>query len=126
VNVVINGRQFRMACEDGEEDHLMTLAKELDGRISGLRSQFGEIGDARLTVMAALMVADELSEATKRFRQLEDELAAMHDARLTAARRDQATHVALVAAFNSAAERIEEIARKLVPKPSADENVAMG
>jgi len=126
VNVVINGRQFRMACEDGEEEHLTRLAQELDNRIGGLRTRFGEIGDARLTVMAALMIADELSEATKRFRQLESELTSMQDARAAAARRDQATHAALIAAFNSAAGRIEDIARKLAPKPSTDENVAMG
>ena len=66
VNVTINGRQFRMACEDGQEDHLRQLAKDLDERIVALRGQFGEIGDARLTVMAALMVADELAEAGKK------------------------------------------------------------
>ena len=70
VNVTINGRQFRMACEDGQEGHLRQLAKELDERIAALRGQFGEIGDARLTVMAALMVADELSETGKRLRKL--------------------------------------------------------
>ena len=72
VNVTINGRQFRMACEDGQEDHLQRLAKDLDDRIVALRGQFGEIGDARLTVMAALMVADELSETARRLPRLED------------------------------------------------------
>ena len=62
VSVTINGRQFRMACEDGQEAHLMSLARELDGRIEGLRAKFGEIGDTRLTVMAALTIADELGE----------------------------------------------------------------
>ena len=38
VSVTINGRQFRMACEDGQEDHLVKLARELDTRISGLRA----------------------------------------------------------------------------------------
>ena len=61
VNVTINGRQFRMACEDGQEDHVTDLARDLDARIEGLRAKFGEIGDTRLTVMAALTVADELA-----------------------------------------------------------------
>ena len=99
VNVTINGRQFRMACEDGQEGHLQQLAKDLDERIVALRGQFGEIGDARLTVMAALMVADELAEAGKKVRKLEEELATLH--------------ASLVAAFNTAAERIEGLARKL-------------
>ncbi len=48
VNVTINGRQFRMACEDGEEDHLVQLASDFDKRVSELREKFGEVGDTRL------------------------------------------------------------------------------
>ena len=113
VIVVINARQFRMACEDGQEDHLQLLAKDIDERITALRSQFGEIGDARLTVMAALMVADELSESVKKVRRLEEELAALQDAGVVAADRSRATQAALVTAFNAAAERIESVAKKL-------------
>jgi cell division protein ZapA len=113
VNVTINGRQFRMACEDGQEGHLQQLAKDLDERIVALRGQFGEIGDARLTVMAALMVADELAEAGKKVRKLEEEFATLHDARVLAADRTSASQASLVAAFNTAAERIEGLARKL-------------
>ena len=113
VNVTINSRQFRMACEDGQEGHLQQLAKDLDERIVALRGQFGEIGDARLTVMAALMVADELAEAGKKVRKLEEELATLHDARVLAADRTSASQASLVAAFNAAAERIEGVARKL-------------
>ena len=79
VNVTINGRQFRMACEDGQEGHLRDLAKNLDDRIVALRGQFGEIGDARLTVMAALMVADELAETAKKLRRTEEELANLQE-----------------------------------------------
>jgi cell division protein ZapA len=113
VNVTINGRQFRMACEDGQEGHLQLLAKDLDERIVALRGQFGEIGDARLTVMAALMVADELAETRKNLKRLEEDHAALQDARGTAAERAQATQAAIVAAFSSAAERIEGMAKKL-------------
>jgi cell division protein ZapA len=113
VNVTINGRQFRMACEDGQEDHLRGLAKGLDDRISALRSQFGEIGDARLTVMAALMIADELAESGKAVKRLEADIAGLRDTRGASAARMQATQTALVAAFTSAAERIEGIAKKL-------------
>ena len=77
VSVTINGRQFRMACEDGQEDHLdRTLPASSTGGSSGLRAKFGEIGDTRLTVMAALTVADELAEAGQRVKRLEEELAA--------------------------------------------------
>ncbi len=113
VNVTINGRQFRMACEDGQESHLMRLADDLDQRIEQLRSKFGEIGDTRLTVMAALTVADELAEAGRKLRRLEEELAGLQDARVVAADRQKVTQAAVVAAFNSAAERIEGLTRKL-------------
>ena len=125
VNVTINGRQFRMACEDGQEEHLQRLAKELDDRITELRGQFGEVGDTRLTIMAALTVADALSEAAKRLRRLEDDMAALQEARSIAGERTQATQAALVAAFNSAAERIEGLTRKLNQTVSGN-GVAMG
>ncbi len=124
VNVTINTRQYRMACEDGEEEHLLKLAGEFDQRIARLRESFGEIGDTRLTVMAALTVADELSEAVKRIRRLEEELSALQDARMIAADRAQATQDALIAAFNSAAARIEGLARTL--NQGGVSEVAMG
>src|SRR6476469_3759200 len=81
VNVTINGRQFRMACEDGQEDHVTDLARDLDARIEGLRAKFGEIGDTRLTVMAALTVADELAGMGLRVKRLEQELADLQERR---------------------------------------------
>jgi cell division protein ZapA len=113
VSVTINGRQFRMACEDGQEPHLVDLAHELDSRISGLRSKFGEIGDTRLTVMAALTVADELAEAAVRVTRLERELAALQEARATASDENKSAQAAVAAALSSAAERIEAITKKL-------------
>jgi cell division protein ZapA len=126
VTVSINGRQFRMACEDGQEGHLARLAEQFDQRIGALRSQFGEIGDARLTVMAALMVADELSETVRRLTKAQDDLAALQNARVIAADRDHATQADMVQAFHTAAARIEDLAKRLA-RPSTDgESVAMG
>jgi cell division protein ZapA len=113
VNASIAGRQFRLACEDGQEEHLQALAKDLDERIEGLRQKFGEIGDIRLTVMAALMVSDELAEVMRKVRRLEEEATALKDARVVAADRAKAASSAVVNAFNSAAERIEGITKKL-------------
>ena len=113
VNVTINGRQYRMACEDGQEGHLTMLAKDLDGRVYQFKKNFGAIGDMRLIVMAALTVGDELSEAAKRVRRLEEELTAMQDGRVAASERQQATQAAIGAALNSAAERIEHVTRSL-------------
>jgi cell division protein ZapA len=125
VMVTINGRQFRMACEDGQENHLQRLAADLDQRIEQLRKNFGEIGDTRLTVMAALTVADELGETGARLRQMEQELAALQDARIGSAEHAKATQAAVAAALNSAAERIEGITRRLNQTVS-EGGVAMG
>jgi len=113
VNTTIAGRQYRLACEDGQEDHLLALAKDIDGRIIDLRRKFGEIGDTRLTVMAALMLADEMAENRQKMRQLEEEIAGLNEAREVSAERARAASDAVVGAFHSAAERIEGITRKL-------------
>ena len=126
VNATIAGRQFRLACEDGQEEHLQGLAHDIDQRIINLRARFGEIGDTRLTVMAALMVADELEEAERKSRRLEDEIAALKDARVVAADRAKAASDAVVGAFNSAAERLEGITRKLNQTLPAGHGVGIG
>jgi len=125
VNVTINGRQFRMACEDGEEEHLARLAEDLDARISRLRLRFGEIGDTRLTVMAALTLSDELAEAREKLKRMEPELTALQEAGTQSAERSNATQAAVSAALNSAAERIEHMTRRL-NEAVRDSGVAMG
>jgi cell division protein ZapA len=113
VSVTINGRQFRMACEDGQEEHLTTLARELDGRIESLRGKFGEIGDTRLTVMAALTIADELGEMGTRLNRLEEELMAVQEAHVATTDRHKVAQAAIAASLTSAAERIESVTKKL-------------
>ena len=113
INVTINGRQYRMACEEGQEARLLKLAEIFETRIGSLRGKFGEIGDARLTVMAALTVCDELLDASVRIRALEEELAALRDVRVAAADRARATQTAVAAALNSAADRIEKTTQVL-------------
>ena len=106
VNVTINGRQYRMACEDGQEEHLGKLADDFDQRIAALRANFGEIGDMRLTVMAAMMVADELSGTAGRLEDLERERDGLRE-------HGAATQSAVIAALNAASERIETVTRGL-------------
>lgn len=125
VSVTINGRQFRMACENGEEARVTNLAADLDARIATLRARFGEIGDTRLTVMAALAVADELSEVKEKLQRLEPELATLQEASVVSADRAEATQAAVIAALNAAAERIESLTRRL-NQTLVDASVPMG
>ena len=113
INVTINGRQYRMACEEGQEVLLLKLAESLESRIQSVRGKFGEIGDARLTVMAALTVCDELVEAEQRIRGLEQELAALRNVRVVASDRARATQSAVADALNAAADRIEKTTQVL-------------
>jgi cell division protein ZapA len=113
INVTINGRQYRMACEDGQETRLMRLAENLQTRVEDLRGKFGEIGDQRLTVMAALTACDELLDANARLEKLEQELASLRDVRVAATDRARATQVAVANALHAAAERIEKTTQVL-------------
>ena len=113
VDVNINGRQFRMACEDGQEDRLSQLAAGLDARIEDLRQRFGDVGEARLTIMAAMMTADELIEARAGIRALEAELHAIRAASATAADIGSGGQDVAAVALHAAAERIEKIAQGL-------------
>ena len=113
INVTINGRQYRMACEEGQEVRLLKLAESLESRVSDLRGKFGEIGDARLTVMAALTVCDELLDATARLRTVEQELEAARTMRTAAIDRARVTQTAMANALTAAAERIEKTTQTL-------------
>jgi cell division protein ZapA len=113
INVTINGRQYRMACEEGQEVRLLKLAEGLESRVEQLRGKFGEIGDQRLTVMAALTACDELLDANARIRNLEQELNGLRDVRVAAVDRARQTQTAVANALNAAAERIERTTQVL-------------
>jgi cell division protein ZapA len=115
VSVTISGRVYRMACDDGQEDYLARLARDVDARIGQLRSAFGEIGDTRLAVMAAIMVADELTELKKRLRAIEQEIESLRDSRATEVSRIEASERAFADAIDVAADRLERLARSLDP-----------
>jgi cell division protein ZapA len=113
VTVTIAGKTYRMACGEGEEAHLEGLAAAFDGKIDEMRGSFGEIGDMRLHVMAALTIADELAETKKRMGALEVELAALREVSAAGEERTQATQSELAEALIQAAERVERLARTM-------------
>ncbi|CAN7431914.1 cell division protein ZapA [Bosea sp. LjRoot90] len=115
VNVTISGKAYRMACGEGEEPHLEGLASFYDGKIEEMRQAFGEIGDMRLHVMAALMVADEVSELKKKVETLEGRLQSIQGDAGSADQRAGEVEEKAAAALLVAAERIEGVARSLLP-----------
>ncbi len=62
VDVTINGRDYQIACDDGQEDHLAQLGEYVDRRVKELATTVGQVGDSRLLVMVSLLIADELAE----------------------------------------------------------------
>ena len=62
VNIYINGRNYDIACDDGEEDRVQKLGQYVADKFSELVAQVGQVGDSRLLVMTALLIADELSD----------------------------------------------------------------
>ncbi|MER2196426.1 cell division protein ZapA [Methylobacterium brachiatum] len=113
INVTIDGKLYRMACGAGEEEHLTGLAESLGTRIGEMRKSFGEIGDMRLQVMAALTIADELAELRARHAALEAETAELRKA-AEAAERNRAEDAARAAdGIGRAAERIGQLADAL-------------
>ncbi len=107
--VMIDGRVYRVACDEGEEVRLGDLAQLVDAKISVLRQRFGEIGNQRLIIMAAITLADEWAEANSRVRELEAELARLKAPSNSAP--DWAEQVAV--SLNEAAQRIEHVAQEL-------------
>jgi cell division protein ZapA len=115
VTVTIAGRTYRIACGEGEERHLEGLAALYDQKIEEMRAAFGEIGDMRLHVMAAITVADQLDEAQRRIAALEDEVAGLRSATAAGDERSLGLEARVADGIARAAERIERLARSLAP-----------
>jgi cell division protein ZapA len=119
VNVTISGKTYRMACDDGEEEHLTSLAERLNRSVEQLRARFGEIGDQRLTVMAAITLADQQAETEKKLRQAEAEIAALEDAHADLVGRHEAANADTATSIASIADRLEEIAVRVAAAAEA-------
>jgi cell division protein ZapA len=113
VTVTIAGHTYRIACAAGEEPHLERLAMSYDAKIEEMRGAFGEIGDLRLHVMAAMTQADELYETKARLATVEAELARLNSLTSGGDERTQMIEARLAEGVHRAAERIERLAQSL-------------
>jgi len=102
LTVTINGREYQVACDDGQEEHLSKLARYVDTKMGELVEAVGQIGDARLLVMTGLLIADELSDAYKQIESFD----------VVAGGGDASSHADMTAALEVCAQRIESIAAR--------------
>ena len=105
LTVQVNGKPYIVGCEDGEEAHLVALAALIDAKVREAAPGGGGLGETRLMLLGALMLADELSEAKTRLAAAGAEVAAL------VAERARADAKA-VTALEAAAHRIEAMATR--------------
>jgi cell division protein ZapA len=112
ISITINGRDYSIVCDDGQEEHLTRLSEYLDTRVTELVDSVGQIGDARLLLMVGLLIADELSDAYAEVAALKGE--AGDGARAEAAKSSGAELATEMASMlEAASRRIEAIAERL-------------
>ena len=113
VNVEIDGKKFRMACEEGQEQHLMELAERFNRTVLQLKGSFGEIGDNRLVVMAGIAVLDELAEAEDRIEVLKQDIADLTTAGRELTIESEELEQSFARRLSEAARKVEAIAQAI-------------
>ena len=113
VNVEIDGKKYRMACEEGQEAHLMELAERFNRTVIGLKGSFGEIGDNRLVVMAGIAVLDELAEAEDRIEGLKKDIADLTSAGRELTIEAEELEQKFARRLSEAARKVEAIAQAI-------------
>jgi cell division protein ZapA len=113
VNLTVNGRIYRMACDDGEEEHVTELGERFNAAIDELRGALGEIGDQRLMVMAGILMTDRLDDVERRLKRAQQDIRDLKESRLDSASRFESLEGSFVESLENAAARIEEITERL-------------
>ncbi|MBY0423442.1 MAG: cell division protein ZapA [Parvularculaceae bacterium] len=103
IEVNVNGRAYQISCDEGQESRVEQLAGTIDRLVGRLTREFGQIGDARLLLLAALTIADELSEARRRIASYDDGTTPLDPGTFGGARR----------VIDAASQRIAEMAARL-------------
>lgn len=108
VSLSVNGRQYDVGCDDGQESHLYQLADYVNSKVSELVGGAGQIGEARLLLMASLLIADELMEAKANSQPAGEEVEGTPQNR-------ESLDKAMGNHLESLAGRLEDIAERLKP-----------
>ena len=119
VNLSINGKQYALGCDDGEEERLTLLGNMLDTRVTQLADQFGQIGDLRLMVMAGITMLDEMEDIrANRDASISDETRKIEQESQASLELAQLTEETAVGEMNAAAKALEELAARLSSQSS--------
>ncbi|HZC17723.1 MAG TPA: cell division protein ZapA [Caulobacteraceae bacterium] len=73
VTIQVNDRPYIVGCEDGQEQHLVELSAHFDRHVRQVGQEVGQLGESRLFLMGALLLADELADARARLAQAQGE-----------------------------------------------------
>lgn len=103
LTIQVNGRPYTVGCEDGQEAHLLEIARLFDRQVRQVSQDVGQLGETRLFLMGALLLADEMSDLKLRLAHAQSELAKVQAEKTRA-------EVAAIRAIDAAAERIEKLA----------------
>mgnify|MGYP002642357131 CR=1 FL=1 len=71
VDISINGRNYQVACDDGQEQHLGELGEVVNEKVAALAASAGQIGESRLLLMASLLIADDLADSLRKLKDVE-------------------------------------------------------
>ena len=113
VNIMVNGRAYTVACDDGEEEHLKELGAQVDVKVRELLGSVGQVGDQRLILMAALLLADEHHAMETQVAALTAELEALKGTSTELDNKLNKSECFAADALEAAAMRIENIAARL-------------
>ena len=106
-SVTLNDRAYRLECGDGEETHLIALAEYLGTHVETMKRKFGQVGDDRLILMAALVVTDELWELRRQMQELKSSVAEARRDRSVAAESAKSVEADLAVRIGAVADRLE-------------------
>lgn len=122
VTVTLNGRTYQLECDSGEEEHVLALAEQLSEYVVSIAGELGELGDERLLLMAALMVADDLAAAQNQITELNAKVAELRRDVALANETATSAHTDVADKLADATDRIRAISGRLSRPPANDDS----
>mgnify|MGYP001303226258 CR=1 FL=1 len=74
INIKFNGKEFLLSCEDGQEEHLDELSKNLNEKFNQLKTKLGNLGESKLLLITSITLMDEYFETKKKIEEKKDEI----------------------------------------------------